>query len=81
MGTGFRMPPQQQQQQQQPQPQHSQQKPDLLSEAAHNLSRNSVNTTMTSTGKGDSTATSSNASHGSYKMAMENIIEDYHGGR
>ena len=77
MGTGFRMPPQQQQQQ----PQHSQQKPDLLSEAAHNLSRNSVNTTMTSTGKGDSTATSSNASHGSYKMAMENIIEDYHGGR
>ena len=77
MGTGFRMPPQHQQQQ----PQHSQQKPDLLSEAAHNLSRNSVNTTMTSTGKGDSTATSSNASHGSYKMAMENIIEDYHGGR
>ena len=70
MGTGFRMPSSQPQQPQ---------KPDLLTEAAHNLSRNSVNTTMTSTGKGDSTATSSNASHGSYKMAMENIIEDYHG--
>ena len=68
MGTGFRTIPQQQQ------------KPDLLTEAAHNLSRNSVNTTMTtSVGRPEgSTATnSSNHSHGSYKMAMENIIEDY----
>ena len=47
MGTGFRTIPQQQQ------------KPDLLTEAAHNLSRNSVNTTTTtSVGKPDgSTAT------------------------
>jgi len=71
MGTGFRTIPQQQQ------------KPDLLTEAAHNLSRNSAQsvntTTTTSVGKPEgSTATnSSNHSHGSYKMAMENIIEDY----
>lgn len=65
MGTGFRTIPQQQQ------------KPDLLSEAAHNLSRNSVNTTTTtSLGKADSSTTSS-SNQGSYKMAMENIIEDY----
>ena len=65
MGTGFRTIPQQQQQQQ---------KPDLLTEAsAHNMSRNSVNTTTTtSLGKPESTS-----SHGSYKMAMENIIDDY----
>ena len=57
------------------------QKPDLLSEAAHNVSRSSVNTTTTtSLGKPDS-STSSNHSHGSYKMAMENIIEDYVDGR
>ena len=72
MGTGFRamapLPPQ-------PQPQ---QKPDLLTEAAER-GRNSANTTMTSMGKADSSATASSASQGSYKMAMENIIEDYSG--
>ncbi len=61
----------------------------------HNLSRNSVNTnTTTSTlagggvggskmppdsGTVSTAATSSNASQGSYRMAMENIIEDYSG--
>ena len=74
MGTGFRTIPQQQQQ-----------KPDLLSEA-HNLSRNSVTTTTTTSvvsNKPESSAASSNhsSSHGSYKMAMENIIEDYSGTR
>ena len=53
------------------------QKPDLLSEAAHNLSRNSVNTTTTTSMSNKPESTSSNNSHGSYKMAMENIIEDY----
>lgn len=63
MGTGFRVQPQ---------------KPDLLTEAAER-GRNSANTTMTSMGKADSSATASSASQGSYKMAMENIIEDYSG--
>ena len=69
MGTGFRamapLPPQPV-------------KPDLLTEAAER-GRNSANTTMTSMGKADSSATASSASQGSYKMAMENIIEDYSG--
>lgn len=56
--------------------------PDLLTDTAHNVSRNSVTTTTTSTGAtskkaGSSTGASSNASQGSYRMAMENIIEDY----
>jgi hypothetical protein len=74
MGTGFRTIT----------PAAAQQKPDLLSEATHNLSRNSVNTTTTSMGgKADSSTTtaSSNVSQGSYRMAMENIIEDYCNGR
>ena len=50
----------------------------LLTEAAER-GRNSANTTMTSMGKADSSATASSASQGSYKMAMENIIEDYSG--
>ena len=70
MGTGFRAMA--------PLPPQPQQKPDLLTEAAER-GRNSANTTMTSMGKADSSATASSASQGSYKMAMENIIEDYSG--
>ena len=85
MGTGFRTTP----------VINHNVKPDLLTDAPlHNLSRNSVNTTTTTSGggggnKADSsnnsssgtaaTTTSSNASQGSYRMAMENIIEDYNG--
>ena len=45
-----------------------------------NAIMSSVNTTTTtSVGKpeGSTATSSSNHSHGSYKMAMENIIEDY----
>ena len=81
MGTGFRTLPAPHCTSATVLPPSVTQKPDLLSEAAHNVSRNSVNTTTTtSLGKPDS-STSSNHSHGSYKMAMENIIEDYVDGR